>query len=81
MKILTSISDIVWGWPLIILLFGHSLGGLILSYAAAWVLGEGGRALSFAQERLWFLQQLEPDDVSYLAPEAIRVQGSQPRLR
>ena len=36
----------------------------------------GPMALSFAQERLWFLQQLEPDDVSYLIPVAIRLDGA-----
>jgi amino acid adenylation domain-containing protein len=37
---------------------------------------DGPMALSFAQERLWFLQQLEPDDVSYLVPVAIRLDGA-----
>jgi len=33
-------------------------------------------ALSFAQERQWFMQQLEPEDVSYLVPAAIRLDGA-----
>ena len=37
---------------------------------------EGPAALSFAQERLWFLQQLDPGDVSYLVPVAIRLDGA-----
>ena len=37
---------------------------------------EGPAALSFAQERLWFLEQLEPGDVSYLVPAAIRLDGA-----
>ena len=32
--------------------------------------------LSFAQERLWFLQQLEPDDTSYNVPLAVRFGGA-----
>ncbi len=32
-------------------------------------------ALSFAQQRLWFLNQLEPDNSSYNMPTAIRIQG------
>ncbi|MBV9690643.1 MAG: amino acid adenylation domain-containing protein, partial [Ktedonobacteraceae bacterium] len=31
--------------------------------------------LSFAQRRLWFLDQLEPDNIAYLVPSALRVQG------
>ncbi|UZW58371.1 non-ribosomal peptide synthetase [Lysobacter enzymogenes] len=31
--------------------------------------------LSFPQERLWFLNRLEPDDVSYLITRAIRIDG------
>ncbi|MEO7330659.1 MAG: amino acid adenylation domain-containing protein, partial [Minicystis sp.] len=35
----------------------------------------GPRALSFAEERLWFLSQLEPEDGSYLIPLALRLEG------
>src|SRR5262249_23921299 len=31
---------------------------------------------SFAQERLWFLQQLDPRDPSYNVPTALRVSGA-----
>ncbi|MFO0763229.1 MAG: AMP-binding protein, partial [Byssovorax sp.] len=31
--------------------------------------------LSFGQERLWFLAQLDPDDPSYIIPLAVRMEG------
>jgi amino acid adenylation domain-containing protein len=37
---------------------------------------EGKLTLSFAQERLWFLSQLEPENVAYNMPDAVRVKGS-----
>jgi amino acid adenylation domain-containing protein len=36
---------------------------------------DGHLALSFAQQRLWFLDQLAPDDRSYNVPGAVRIQG------
>ena len=39
--------------------------------------GETGTApLSFAQQRLWFLDQYEPDNVLYNLPDAIRLRGA-----
>ena len=32
--------------------------------------------LSFAQQRLWFLQELEPDSAAYNIPRAFRIRGA-----
>jgi amino acid adenylation domain-containing protein len=36
---------------------------------------DGGMALSFAQQRLWFLDQLDPGDAAYHLPVALRLTG------
>ncbi|MFO0762661.1 MAG: amino acid adenylation domain-containing protein [Byssovorax sp.] len=38
--------------------------------------GDGPRPLSFAQERLWFLDQLNPGDISYNTPVAMQLGGT-----
>jgi iturin family lipopeptide synthetase A len=35
----------------------------------------GKLALSYSQERLWFINQLEPENVAYNAPAAVRILG------
>ncbi|MFS8071811.1 MAG: condensation domain-containing protein, partial [Byssovorax sp.] len=37
---------------------------------------DGALALSFAQERMWFLAQLEPGDPSYVVPLTLRLEGA-----
>ncbi|MFG1645167.1 amino acid adenylation domain-containing protein [Amycolatopsis sp. NPDC049252] len=36
---------------------------------------DGGTQVSFAQRRLWFAQQLDPDSADYLLPLALRLSG------
>ncbi|OXM45340.1 non-ribosomal peptide synthetase [Amycolatopsis alba] len=36
---------------------------------------DGGLPLSFAQQRMWFLDQLDPGSVEYLVPLALRLSG------
>ncbi|HLX07807.1 MAG TPA: condensation domain-containing protein, partial [Thermoanaerobaculia bacterium] len=44
--------------------------------ARSWPGGAGGSApLSFAQERLWLLDRLDPGDLSYNLPAAVRMVG------
>jgi amino acid adenylation domain-containing protein len=37
---------------------------------------DGALQLSFGQERLWFLSQLDPNDPSYVIPLAVRMEGA-----
>ncbi|MGB7921969.1 MAG: amino acid adenylation domain-containing protein [Pyrinomonadaceae bacterium] len=50
---------------------GHGLEAPALVKASR----EGVLPLSFAQQRLWFLDQLEPDSTSYNIPAAVRLTG------
>jgi amino acid adenylation domain-containing protein/non-ribosomal peptide synthase protein (TIGR01720 family) len=43
--------------------------------AIAQVSRSANLPLSFAQQRLWFLHQLDPNDTSYTIPAAVRIQG------
>jgi amino acid adenylation domain-containing protein/non-ribosomal peptide synthase protein (TIGR01720 family) len=36
---------------------------------------DGGLPLSFAQQRLWFLNEFEPDSTEYVTPLAVRLRG------
>ena len=43
--------------------------------------GGGTVPLSYAQQRLWFLQQLEPDNAAYSMPLALRLRGALDAVR
>lgn len=42
--------------------------------------GDGDRPLSFAQQRLWFMQQLEPDSTAYNMRSVLRFRGKLDRM-
>ncbi len=48
----------------------------VLPAAITRVPREEATLLSFGQERLWFLDQLEPGDPSYILPEVLRFEGA-----
>src|SRR5512132_3644474 len=48
----------------------------VLPQAIVRVRREDATLLSFGQERLWFLDQLEPGDPSYILPEVLRFEGA-----
>src|SRR6476469_84472 len=56
-------------------LAGRNGGATRQPVLAARTGGEPARA-SFAQERLWFVHQLEPQSPAYNVPRAIRIRGN-----
>ena len=54
---------------------GSSKRELLRSLLAKKLAGTQSYPLSFAQERLWFLYQLVPEDTSYIIPAAFQVEG------
>src|SRR5947209_4113029 len=55
----------------------HLLNGEVFAVEQARIMprdsNEGQVLLSYAQQRLWFLDQLEPERVAYNVPTAIRL--------
>ncbi|MCT9935423.1 condensation domain-containing protein, partial [Planotetraspora sp. A-T 1434] len=52
------------------------LGGVEMRSAIPVVPRDRPLPLSFAQQRLWFLHEFEPDSTEYLTPMALRLRGS-----
>jgi amino acid adenylation domain-containing protein len=71
--------------PLRRLFEAPTVSGLALQVGSAWTEGapapplhrraEAEPRLSFAQERLWFLEQLQPESAAYNMPAALRLEG------
>src|SRR5207237_2268691 len=50
-------------------------GAGVIAPAIERVSRESELALSFAQQRLWFIHQLEPESAAYNVPRAVRLSG------
>ncbi len=53
----------------------HSAGQNLLAPPILPVTRDGNLALSFAQQRVWFIDQLEPGNSAYNIPAAVRLKG------
>ena len=60
--------------PTVAQLAQHS-GAIAAASPIPWIPREGGLPLSFAQQRLWFIDQLEPGSSMYNIPLALRLTG------
>jgi amino acid adenylation domain-containing protein len=54
----------------------QGLGGSVVAPSIARVGRDGALALSFAQQRVWFFHQLEPESPFYNIPGAVRLRGT-----
>ncbi|WP_163856832.1 non-ribosomal peptide synthetase/type I polyketide synthase [Paenibacillus elgii] len=61
---------------LLVYLLEEKGGGGLSGLPLAPIARHGEMPLSFAQQRLWFMQQMDPTNISYNVPMTVRIEGA-----